>query len=258
MQKNAIKDGGSTAMHSKSKGGKKDGLDLKTFFFFGFRQFLENFQEIVNSREFSRNFTSRSRSRGIFISLFTSRKEWIRFSFHFSLLKNSETDFHFTFHFKYPLSQVVATLYSAQGHLWQNLTLFVQQTQQLNHVVFREVGFQHYQINVVQFCAVWPKQISLLSSECTSSDLFLYLPTLTISQCSPRLKAIRKRDWSLPIYIYLMYAMLLLLNRKSPKIASSSGFLNSDKDSRTKVVLARKLGKQGLGSTPGQRQRQND
>ena len=62
-------------MHSKAKGGKKDGLDLKTFFFFGFREFLENFQEILNSREFSRNFTSRSRSRGIFISLFTSRKE---------------------------------------------------------------------------------------------------------------------------------------------------------------------------------------
>ena len=87
--KNAIKDGGSTTMHSKAKGGKKDGLDLKTFFFFGFREFLENFQEILNSREFSRNFTSRSRSRGIFISLFTSRKEWIRFSFHFSLLEKS-------------------------------------------------------------------------------------------------------------------------------------------------------------------------
>ena len=62
-------------MHSKAKGGKKNGLDLKTFFFFGFRQFLQNFQEILNSREFSRNFISRSRSRGIFISLFTSRKE---------------------------------------------------------------------------------------------------------------------------------------------------------------------------------------
>ncbi len=41
MQKNAIKDGGSTTMHSKSKGGKKDGLDLKTFFFFSFWEFLE-------------------------------------------------------------------------------------------------------------------------------------------------------------------------------------------------------------------------
>ena len=110
--KNAIKDGGSTTMHSKAKGGKKDGLDLKTFFFFGFREFLENFQEILNSREFSRNFTSRSRSRGIFISLFTSRKEWIRFLFHFSLLEKSESDFHFTFHFsnfQYPLSQDTAT-----------------------------------------------------------------------------------------------------------------------------------------------------
>ena len=73
-EKNAIKDGGST-MHSKAKDGKKDGLDLKTFFFFGFREFFENFQKNLNSREFSRNFTSRSPSRGIFISLFTSRKE---------------------------------------------------------------------------------------------------------------------------------------------------------------------------------------
>ena len=37
---------------------------------------------------------------------------------------------------------------------------------------------------------------------------------------------------------------------KIPKKASWPGFLASDKDSRTKVVLARKLEKQGLGSTP--------
>ena len=76
------------------------------------------------SREFSRNFTSRSRSRGIFtslftleksepdfhftfhfsdkvkeiyLSLFTSRKEWTRFLFHFSLLGKSERDLFFTF-----------------------------------------------------------------------------------------------------------------------------------------------------------------
>ena len=35
-----------------------------------------------------------------------------------------------------------------------------------------------------------------------------------------------------------------------PKIASWPGFLASGKDSRTKVVLARILGKQGHGSTP--------
>ena len=38
---------------------------------------------------------------------------------------------------------------------------------------------------------------------------------------------------------------------KIPKKASWPGFLASGKDSRTKVVLARKLEKQGLGSTPG-------
>ena len=38
---------------------------------------------------------------------------------------------------------------------------------------------------------------------------------------------------------------------KIPQKASWPGFLASGKDSRTKVVLARKLEKQGLGSTPG-------
>ena len=38
---------------------------------------------------------------------------------------------------------------------------------------------------------------------------------------------------------------------KISKKASWPGFLASGKDSRTKVVLARKLEKQGLGSTPG-------
>ena len=37
---------------------------------------------------------------------------------------------------------------------------------------------------------------------------------------------------------------------KIPQKASWPGFLASGKDSRTKVVLARKLEKQGLGSTP--------
>lgn len=40
---------------------------------------------------------------------------------------------------------------------------------------------------------------------------------------------------------------------KIPKKASWPGFLASGKDSRTKVVLARKLEKQGLGSTPAQK-----
>ena len=112
--KNAIKDGGSTTMHSKAKDGKKNGLDLKTFFFFGFREFLENFQEISNSREFSRIFTSRSRSRCIFISLFTPRKEWIRFSFHFSLLEKSESDFHFTFHVSKRVKQIFISLFTSR------------------------------------------------------------------------------------------------------------------------------------------------
>ena len=93
MQKNAIKDGGSTTMHSKAKGGKKDGLDLKTFFFFGFRQFLENFQKVVNSREFLRNFTSRSRSWSFFISLSLldfDFQSFLLFHFHSSISISSK------------------------------------------------------------------------------------------------------------------------------------------------------------------------
>ena len=37
---------------------------------------------------------------------------------------------------------------------------------------------------------------------------------------------------------------------KSPKIASWPGILVSHKETRTKVVLAKKLGKQGHGSSP--------
>ena len=46
---------------------------------------LDSLEFIKNSREFSRNFTSRSRSRGIFISLFTLDLDFKSFSFHFSL-----------------------------------------------------------------------------------------------------------------------------------------------------------------------------
>ena len=48
-----------------------------------------------------------------------------------------------------------------------------------------------------------------------------------------------------------VHVRLLLLKTKSSKIASWPGFLASGKDSRTKVALARKLEKQGLGTTPG-------
>ena len=43
---------------------------------------------------------------------------------------------------------------------------------------------------------------------------------------------------------------LQLFKTKSPKVASWPGILVSHKETRTKVVLARKLGKQGHGSSP--------
>ena len=57
---------------------------------------LDSLEFIKNSREFSRNFTSRS--RGIFISLFTLGLDLETFSFHFSLSISISRHFHFTFH----------------------------------------------------------------------------------------------------------------------------------------------------------------
>ena len=90
--KKTIKDGGITTMHSKAKVGKKDGLDLKLYSFLVLGNFSKRFKKfriLKNSRE---------------ISLLDLEA----FSFHFSLLEKSESDFHFTFHFsnfQYPLSQ---------------------------------------------------------------------------------------------------------------------------------------------------------
>jgi hypothetical protein len=61
-----------------------------------FSRILEKFQFSI-SRHFHLTFHFSKTVNKIFISLFTSRKEWIRFSFHSSLLEKSESDF--TFHF---------------------------------------------------------------------------------------------------------------------------------------------------------------
>ena len=93
---------------------------LSSFLVFGnfskiFKKFwiLEKFHFSISiSRHFHFTFHFSKRVNQIFISLFTSRKEWIWFSFHFSLLEKSESDFNFTFHFsnfQYPLSQDTAT-----------------------------------------------------------------------------------------------------------------------------------------------------
>ena len=54
---------------------------------------------LENCSEFSRIFTSRSRSRSILISLFTSRKRVKAFCFHFALLEKEWKHFFFTLHF---------------------------------------------------------------------------------------------------------------------------------------------------------------
>ena len=63
-------------------------------FFFGEHQTVPC--ESLVSREFFSNFTSRSRSRGIFISLFTLDLDFETFPFHFSI--SILRYFHFTFH----------------------------------------------------------------------------------------------------------------------------------------------------------------
>ena len=54
---------------------------------------------LENCQEFSRIFTSRSRSRSILISLFTSRKRVKAFFFHFALLEKEWKHIFFTLHF---------------------------------------------------------------------------------------------------------------------------------------------------------------
>ena len=81
---------------------------------------------LENSREFFSNFTSRSRSRGIFISLFTLDLDFKAFSFHFSFSKWVNQIFiwqvislkkRFIFHphflnFQYPLQQYTGLSFS--------------------------------------------------------------------------------------------------------------------------------------------------
>ena len=54
------------------------------------------FSFLENSRDFFLIFTSRSRSRAIWVSLSTLEKEWKEFIFHFSLLEKSESYLNFT------------------------------------------------------------------------------------------------------------------------------------------------------------------
>jgi hypothetical protein len=56
--------------------------------------------------------------------------------------------------------------------------------------------------------------------------------------------------WRCFILLLSSSFLLQLFKTKSPKIASWPGILVSHKETRTKVVLARKLGKQGHGSSP--------
>ena len=92
--------------------------------FFSFLVFgnFSYFQEISNSREFhfsisvSRHFHFTSRKEWIrFLFQFSLlEKEWIRFSFHFSLLEKSESNFHFTFHFSKRINQIFISLFTSR------------------------------------------------------------------------------------------------------------------------------------------------
>ena len=69
---------------------------------------------LENCSEFSRIFTSRSRSRSILISLFTSRKRVKAFYFHFALLEKEWKHFFFTLHFSKKSESFLFSLFTSQ------------------------------------------------------------------------------------------------------------------------------------------------
>ena len=78
-----------------------------------FSRILEKFHFSISiSRHFHFTFHFSKRVNQIFISLFTSRKQWNRFSFHFSLLEKSESNFHFTLHFSKRVKQIFISLFT--------------------------------------------------------------------------------------------------------------------------------------------------
>ena len=69
---------------------------------------------LENCSEFSRIFTSRSRSRSILISLFTSRKRVKAFWFHFALLEKEWKHFFFTLHFSKKSESFLFSLFASR------------------------------------------------------------------------------------------------------------------------------------------------
>ena len=132
-----------------------------------FSRFLKKFHFSISIlRHFHFTFHFSKRVNQIFISLFTSRKQWNRFSFHFSLLEFSI----------YPLSQGPGgsshTLFCSRSSLAKSYSLCPTDTavEPCCLPIWRRSWIPPLsESNVVQLCAVWPKQISLLSSECTFS-----------------------------------------------------------------------------------------
>ena len=94
MQKGAIKNGGSTTLHSKAKGGKRIGLDFKKTLFLGFSNFSKVFKRLCVLEHSRENSLLDLDLDGVFIPHFASQK--------------SKTVFYFTSPFsslQYPLSQ---------------------------------------------------------------------------------------------------------------------------------------------------------
>ena len=73
-----------------------------------------NFLDLLILKNFSKNFTSRSRSRSIFNSLFTLDLDFETFSFHFSLSISISRHFQFTFHFLKWVNQISISLFPSR------------------------------------------------------------------------------------------------------------------------------------------------
>ena len=75
---------------------------------------LKNFSRILEKFHFSISISRH------FHFTFHSRKEWTRFSVHFSLLGKSERDLSFTFHFSKRVNQIFISLFTSRKK-WKRL-----------------------------------------------------------------------------------------------------------------------------------------
>ena len=93
---------------------------------FKFSRILEKFHFLISiSSHFHFTFHFSKTVNQIFISLFTSRKEWNQNSIHFSFLEKSEKENDFTFHFSKKVKAVQISLFFLEKKEWNHISATV-------------------------------------------------------------------------------------------------------------------------------------